>query len=324
MLIRRPRGWEIPERLVTPEAVALGRGVARGAAAPVERRAVLAGGLAAGFALAGAARAEDAPPAAPARNPRYEPGRAVTGEREATTYNNFYEFNTSKDVVRQAQRMPLRPWTVRFDGMVERPREMGIEDILRAVPQEERVYRHRCVEAWAMTVPWSGFALSELVKLAAPTAGARYVVFETAQLPAVMPGLRAPFYSWPYVEGLTLAEANNELAFVATGLYGRPLLAQNGASIRLVTPWKYGFKSIKSIVRVTLTDRRPTSFWEGIQPQEYGFWANVNPAVPHPRWSQASERLLGTSERVPTQLYNGYGEFVAGLYTGLQNERLFV
>ena len=175
-----------------------------------------------------------------------------------------------------------------------------------------------------MAVPWSGFALKDLVKLASPQAGAKYLRFETFMNAEVAPEQKTPWYPWPYVEGLTMAEATNELAFLVTGMYGKPVPKQNGAPLRLAVPWKYGFKSIKSIVSFTFTDKRPVSFWEQIQASEYGFWANVNPQVPHPRWSQASERVLGTNEMVPTQLYNGYGEFVADLYKGLDGERLYV
>jgi sulfoxide reductase catalytic subunit YedY len=191
------------------------------------------------------------------------------------------------------------------------------------MPIEERVYRLRCVEAWAMTVPWTGFELSHLLRLVEPLSGARYLAFETAALPAVMPGLRQSWYPWPHIEGCTLEEAMNELTFMPVGMYGRPLPQQNGGPFRVVFPWKYGFKSGKSVVRITLTDRRPQTFWPRIQPSEYGFWANVNPEVAHPRWSQATERLLGSGERVPTRLFNGYGEWVAGLYTTLQRERLW-
>ena len=191
------------------------------------------------------------------------------------------------------------------------------------MPLEERLYRHRCVEAWAIAVPWSGFPLAALVDLARPLGSARYPQMTTFENPDVAPGQRQGWYPWPYVEGLTLAEATNELAFIATGLYGKPVPRQNGAPLRLAVPWKYGFKSIKSIVRFTFAGARPQTFWETVQPAEYGFWANVNPAVPHLRWSQASERLLGTDERVPTQLFNGYAGFVAHLYQGMQSERLY-
>jgi sulfoxide reductase catalytic subunit YedY len=270
------------------------------------------------------AGAQEAQGAAAMRNPRYRPERAITPEREATTYNNYYEFGSHKTISAAAQRLPLRPWTLRVEGMVERPAEFALDDLMRRVPIEERVYRHRCVEAWAMVVPWTGFQLSELLKLAAPLGSAKYVRFETAAVPSVMPGLRQSWYPWPYVEGCTIAEAANELSFMVVGAYGKPLPPQNGGPVRIHLPWKYGFKSGKSLVRIVLTDQRPVSFWEKIQPQEYGFWANVNPEVPHPRWSQASERLLGTGERVPTRIFNGYGEFVSGLYQGLQAERLWV
>ena len=175
-----------------------------------------------------------------------------------------------------------------------------------------------------MTVPWTGFPLRDLVKIAAPTSAAKYVVFTTLADPKTMPGLRLSQFEWPYVEGVTMAEAMNDMAFLATGMYGKTIPKQNGAPIRLVLPWKYGFKAAKSIVKITFADKKPTTFWEGIQPSEYGFWANVNPAVPHPRWSQATERLLGSDQRVPTQIYNGYGEQVASLYAGLGSERLFM
>jgi sulfoxide reductase catalytic subunit YedY len=193
------------------------------------------------------------------------------------------------------------------------------------MPLEERVYRHRCVEAWSMAVPYSGFPMKALVDLARPLSSARYVKMATFHNPDIAGGQRAGWYPWPYIEGLTLAEATHHLAFIATGLYGKPIPKQNGAPLRLAVPWKYGFKHIKAIVRFEFTDQRPVSFWEEIQGSEYGFWANVNPEVPHPRWSQATERVLGSDERVPTLLYNGYGEYVADLYKGMDaSERLFM
>ena len=299
MQIHRRHGWEIAERFVTPESVVL------------HRRAVL-----------GAAGAMSVLPLA-ARAAAFDPGRAVTEEKYATTYNNYYEFGESKNIWRAAQKMPLQPWSVQLAGMVKEPRTIGLDDLLKQIPQEERIYRHRCVEAWAMTVPWTGFPLSKLVALAEPLGSAKYVVFETKQDKS-MNGLDSPFYPWPYVEGVTIEEAANDLAFISTGMYGKPLPPQSGGPIRLTLPWKYGFKSAKSIVKVTFTDKRPKTFWEAIGPSEYGFWANVNPKVSHPRWSQASERLLGSDERVPTQLFNGYADQVASLYTGLEKERLFV
>jgi methionine sulfoxide reductase catalytic subunit len=306
MNILRRRGWELPDRLVTPEALVMGR------------RAALAG--AGALALAVPARAEDA---APARGPKYLPGRELTPEKDATTYNNYYEFSESKNLWQSAQALKQRPWSIRLEGMLKQPRTIDIDDLLKQVQLEERVYRHRCVEAWAMTVPWTGFPLSQLLKIAEPLDSAKYVVFETAQEKS-MPGLNSPFYNWPYIEGLAMDEAANDLTFISTGLYGKPLPPQNGGPIRLTLPWKYGFKSAKSLVKITFSDKRPVNFWQAIQPSEYGFWANVNPAVSHPRWSQARERLLGSNEMVPTQIYNGYGEFVASLYTDRKNEKLFM
>ena len=220
-------------------------------------------------------------------------GRPLTPEQDATTYNNFYEFGTDKSIYRAAQRMPVSPWQIKIDGMVEKPRTIGFDDLMKQVQLEERIYRHRCVEAWAMTVPWTGFPMRELIRICAPTSSAKYVEMETLQDPKVMPGLRLPIIDWPYREGLALPEANNELAFIATGMYGKTMPKQDGAPIRLVVPWKYGFKSIKSIVRFNFTDQQPVNSWQSTQPAEYGFWANVNPDVPHPRWSQATRTPAG-------------------------------
>ena len=199
--------------------------------------------------------------------------------------------------------------------MVAKPRTIDLDDLFKQVQFEERVYRHRCVEAWAMTVPWTGFPLSQLVKICRPAGlGEIRRVPDRAGQPKNMPGLDSPFYPWPYIEGLAIDEAANDLAFISTGMYGKPLPPQNGGPIRLTMPWKYGFKSAKALVKISFTDKRPVNFWQAIAPSEYGFWANVNPAVAHPRWSQAQERLIGTSEMVPTQIYNGYGDFVASLY----------
>jgi len=312
MLIKRLRGWEMPEHLVTPESVFL------------DRRALLGGsaGLAAAAMLGGRAFADTGPYPAK-RNDAYALDRPLTPEAFSGDYNNFYEFGTSKTVLPAADALKTSPWTIKIDGLVEKPFELGVEDLIRKIGLEERLYRHRCVEAWSMAVPWTGFPLSKLVALAKPASGAKYVQLTTFLDRKMAPGQRT-FYPWPYVEGLTMAEAGNDLAFVATGIYGKALPNQFGAPIRLALPWKYGFKSIKSIVKVSFVAERPKTFWEALGPSEYGFWANVNPAVPHPRWSQASERVLGTDTRVPTLIYNGYGEQVAGLYKDLQGERLFV
>ncbi len=323
MFVRIPRGWEKPEREATDEALFHDR-----------RRlckAIAAGPmlLAPGAALFAGARpaAAEADPTADLypvkRNMRYRIDRPVTPEKLATTYNNFYEFGSHKQISDRAQAMNIRPWEVRIDGMVEKEFTIGIDDLIRRMPLEERLYRLRCVEAWAMDVPWSGFAMKALVELARPLSSARYVVMESLADKETMSGLRQVWYPWPYTDGLTIAEATNELAFMVTGAYGKPLPKQNGAPLRLATPWKYGFKSIKSIVHFTFTDQRPVNFWETVQGREYGFWANVNPQVPHPRWSQANERLLGGGSAV-TRIYNGYGEFVAHLYTDLAGEKLYM
>ena len=313
MLIKRRRGWEIPDREATPEALVL------------RRRDAMAGAIALSVAMPAiiapvAARADTTPVP---RNPKYTVDRALTAEKNATTYNNYYEFSDDKDLWQDAQALHQRPWSIELAGMLPKPRTIGLDDLLKQFQLEERVYRHRCVEAWAMTVPWTGFPLSQLVKLAEPLGSAKYVVFQTIQ-DKTMPGLSAPYYPFPYTEGVTMDEANNDLAFMVTGLYGKPVPPQNGGPIRLALPWKYGFKSAKAIIKITFTDQRPHTFWEAIQPSEYGFWANVNPEVSHPRWSQASERLLGSNERVPTRLYNGYAEFVGGLYQNLNGEKLFM
>jgi sulfoxide reductase catalytic subunit YedY len=322
MNVIRRRGWEIPESCATPEHLFF------------NRRAFLAataGAAALGLspAQAMAQRVTDIPDPSiglyPAkRSEKYALDRAVTDEKVNINYNNFYEYGTSKDVARAAQQLKIRPWTVKIDGMVEQEQTVGIDDLLKALPPEERLYRHRCVEAWGMAIPWSGFGFAEFVKFAKPLSSATYVRMETFMDPAMAPGQRAAWYPWPYIEGLTMAEATNELAFLVTGAYGKPVSKQQGAPLRLAVPWKYGFKSIKSIVRFTFTDQRPRSYWEALQAREYGFWANVNPDVPHPRWSQASEEVIGTGERKPTLLFNGYGEYVAGLYKGLEgSERLW-
>jgi len=318
MLIRRRHGWELGENQATPEGIYLKR-----------RELLGAMGLgAAALALPSAASAENKDPSAGLypvkRNVKYGEPSPITEERLSTTYNNFYEFGSTKSIWRDAQKLDIRPWTIKISGMVDKPFEIGIDDLLAKVQLEERVYRHRCVETWSMIVPWSGFPMRSLVELCRPTGGAKYVVMKTLDKPSVMPGLGELFYPWPYTEGLAMDEATNDLTFIATGLYGKPIPRQNGAPLRLVTPWKYGFKSVKSIVSIDFSDKRPVSFWEKLQSSEYGFWANVNPQVPHPRWSQATEKPLGSDQRIPTLLYNGYGEFVAGLYADRKAEKLFM
>ncbi|MEM0988726.1 MAG: protein-methionine-sulfoxide reductase catalytic subunit MsrP [Pseudomonadota bacterium] len=308
MLNITPPSWALPERMVTPERHFL------------NRRQLLAGmtalaGSAATPALA-ARVPEDAWAPKPELNPAYaDPGRPITPEDINTKYNNFYEFGSHKEIWRAAQDLQTDPWTIKIDGMVEKPFDIGFEDLLKQVTLEERIYRHRCVEAWSMVVPWLGFPLNQLVALAKPLSGAKFVRFETFMDPDTARGQREHWLPWPYVEGVTIEEAAHDLSLMVVGAYGKVMHKQFGAPIRLHLPWKYGFKSIKSIVRVSFTDERPISFWEALQRKEYGFWANVNPEVAHPRWSQASERVLGSKDRIPTLLFNGYGEQVASLYT---------
>ncbi|MEM9146813.1 MAG: protein-methionine-sulfoxide reductase catalytic subunit MsrP [Pseudomonadota bacterium] len=319
---KRPR-WAIREDKATPEAVFLNR-----------RRLLAGGALIAGGAALGALgrpgapsvmpRAHAAQPTepflpAPPRNPAYaSAGRPVTDETINTTYNNFYEFGSHKRIAEATEALETEGWTVTIDGDVEAPATLDMDDLISSMPIDERIYRHRCVEAWSMVVPWIGFPLSALLDRVRPLGKAKYVRFETFQNPDIARGQRQFWYPWPYVEGMTIEEAANPLTLMVVGAYGKVLHKPFGAPIRLHIPWKYGFKAIKSIVRITLTEERPISFWEELQSAEYGFWANVNPEVRHPRWSQATERVLGTEERIPTEIFNGYGPEVAHLYDGLE------
>ena len=246
-----------------------------------------------------------------------ERGDPANSYQDITNYNNFYEFSTDKEAVNPlSQDFTTEPWTVEVSGLVNNPKTYGIEDLLK-FPQEERVYRLRCVEAWSMVIPWNGFPLASLLKEVEPTSDAKYVRFETVYRPEEMRGQNSPFYPWPYQEGLRLDEAMNELTILATGLYGMPMPNPNGAPIRLVVPWKYGFKSIKSIVKIELVAEQPATLWNSVGANEYGFYSNVNPERPHPRWSQASERRIGELGRRPTLMFNGYAEQVAHLYEGM-------
>ena len=260
-------------------------------------------------------------PIAPAPGP-YDTAEPQTPFEAVTTYNNFYEFGSNKDdPSRLAGSLRTRPWTVAVDGEVRRPQTFDVDALLSAFPPQDRVYRMRCVEAWSMVIPWQGFPLGDLLRRVEPTSNAKYVAFATLLDPAQMPGQRRGYLEWPYVEGLRLDEALHPLTILASGLYGRPLPNQNGAPLRLVVPWKYGFKGIKSIVRVTLTRDQPRTTWNLAAPGEYGFYANVNPKVDHPRWSQATERRIGELSRRPTLPFNGYAEQVAGLYAGMDLAR---
>jgi methionine sulfoxide reductase catalytic subunit len=247
-----------------------------------------------------------------------ELGAPANSFQDITNYNNYYEFSTDKEAVNPLSKdFVTEPWTVEVYGLVNNPKKYAIEDLLKNFPQEERVYRLRCVEAWSMVIPWNGFPLASLLKEVEPTSDAKYVRFETVLRPDQMPGQTSPFYPWPYQEGLRLDEAMNNLTLLATGLYGQPMPNPDGAPIRLVVPWKYGFKSIKSIVKIELVAEQPTTLWSMVGPGEYGFYSNVNPNRPHPRWSQASERRIGELGRRETLMFNGYGEQVASLYKGM-------
>ena len=275
----------------------------------LNRRQLIAG-AAAGFGLAGVAGASNA-----------QEALTPNSWEDITQYNNFYEFGTGKtDPSEYAGVLTTTPWTVEIDGMVKNPGKYDIDDIKAAMTIEERIYRFRCVEAWSMVVPWNGFELADLLEVAGVQDGAKYVAFETLYRPEEMPGQRFQSLDWPYVEGLRLDEAMNPLTLMATGIYGKDLPNQNGAPLRLVVPWKYGFKSIKSIVKITITDKEPPTSWNNANAREYGFYSNVNPNVSHPRWSQASERVIGGglfAKRVPTLMFNGYENEVASMYEGM-------
>lgn len=329
MLIKKRTGIEIPSSEITPKSVYLSRRqFMRGAA--LSTAAIAAGGVLA------ACGSPDAEPGASATNSANgsaadvgavqtampgivsattdELGDPLNSFEDITNYNNYYEFSTNKEAVAPlAKEFPTAPWQVEVGGLVNKPKTFGLEDLM-AFEQEERIYRLRCVEAWSMVIPWVGFPLSKLLNEVEPTSAAKFVRFETIEDREHMPGVKSPLFPWPYVEGLRLDEAMNDLAILSTGLYGEPLLPQNGAPIRLVVPWKYGFKSIKSIVKIDLVDTMPESLWMKSAPNEYGFYAIVNPNVDHPRWSQATERRIGEFGRRETLMFNGYADQVAYLY----------
>ncbi len=330
MLVRVKKSWETSEAAVTPERVYL------------NRRTLMRGmaGLIAGGGLAACGNeAETSPPSVPTagtpqidapslsfvHNDDYVAGRDVTAESITARFNNFYEYGSHKTIADAADaELRPRPWQIVIDGLVEKPIRLDVDELIARMTLEERIYRHRCVERWAMVVPWIGFPVKKLVAMARPLGSAKYLRMETFGDPALASGIRDQSgYPWPYIEGITIPEAQNDLPFLVVGAYGKVVPNAMGAPIRLHLPWKYGFKSIKSIVRFTFTEQRPVGFWEAVNASEYGFWANVNPEVPHPRWSQASEQLLGTDEVVPTTLFNGYAEVVAGLYDGVQDQMLF-
>jgi len=339
MFIKKRTALDIPSSEITPERVYLSRrqfmtGAAMAAGAAVlsacAPKTDLRGASSVARTPEAAATAGPTPIGATAAPPTAtavpgatdELGDPLTDFETVTHYNNYYEFSTNKEAVAgRAEGFVTSPWSVAVGGMVNKPGTYDIDELRTGFTQEERVYRLRCVEGWSMVIPWLGFPLAALLKAVEPTSKAQYVRFETLHDPDAMPGQRSPFFTWPYVEGMRLDEAMNDLTLLATGLYGQELLPQNGAPVRLVIPWKYGFKSIKSIVKIDLVDTMPESLWMAAAPNEYGFYANVNPEVNHPRWSQATERRIGEGGRRPTLMFNGYGEQVAALYSGMDLAR---
>lgn len=342
MLIKKKTGLEIPSSEITPQALYLSRRRFMKGAATVAAGSLLAA-CAAPFGEEGGSEENvgetavsstaetqaEAPANTPAANNEStngmdELGDPVNSFNDITTFNNFYEFTQDKFAVAElAAGYKTSPWEVEVSGLVNNPGTIAMEDLLSDYDQEERIYRLRCVEGWSMVIPWNGFPLRKLLEKVEPTSAAKYVRFETVYDPDNLPGQKSPWFEWPYVEGMTVDEAMNDLTLMATGIYGEQLLPQNGAPIRLVIPWKYGFKSIKSIAKIELVDTQPTSLWMAAAPNEYGFFANVNPEVDHPRWSQATERRIGELSRRPTLMYNGYEKQVAALYEGMDLQENF-
>lgn len=316
MFIRIKKNWELPESTVTPESIFLNRRTVLKAAG----FSLAAGILPPTFALGATAGFPSEP------NPNYQPDLTLTKEDLVTGYNNFYEFSFNKeDVAQKAKNFVSEPWTLEISGMVNSPKTYDVNELVEKIGIEQRIYRFRCVEAWSMVVPWDGFPLHKLVEMAQPTSKAKFLKFVSFHDPDMAPGqVRAPHYPWPYTEGLTIGEATNELTLMVTGVYGKPVPSQNGAPIRLIVPWKYGFKSIKSITKIEFTDQMPLNLWNELAPREYGFYANVNPEVDHPRWSQKTERVVGSwFKRQDTLKFNGYEEQVAHLYEGLDLTKWF-
>ncbi len=325
MLIKRPA--DIKGSEITPERAYLNRRAFMQSAAAVGSLAATTGLY---YLFAGANRRPPPSPDPQSLATVAPPDRALTTDEpptdydDITHYNNFYEFSTAKhDVAYESRALMTRPWTVVVGGLVNRPRTFDVDELIRLFPLEERIYRLRCVEGWSMVIPWVGFPLSGLLRLVEPLGAAQFVAFETLHDSKQFPLQRSRLLDWPYREGLRLDEALHPLTLLAVGLYGKTLPNQNGAPLRLVVPWKYGFKSIKSIVRITVTDRMPRATWRETAPREYGFYANVNPQVSHPRWSQATERRIGEFTRRPTLMFNGYADQVASLYAGMDLRKFY-
>ena len=312
MYLKKKKSWEISESSVTDESFFRNR---RSFVSSLWKSALMFS-LYPSFSLASYQTTNKL-------NKKYFLPLPYTSEKLATTYTNFYEFGSSKNIWRRASKLKVDNWSIKIDGLVKKKKIFDFDKLKKLIGLEERIYRFRCVEGWAMVVPWLGFPVNKLLEIVDPDKDANYVRFETFYDPKIAPGQKQSWYPWPYVEGISLEEAKNDLAFFATGMYGKDIPNQNGAPLRLVLPWKYGFKSIKSIVKITFTKEKPIGLWEKLAPKEYGFWANVNPNVPHPRWSQSKEQLLGTNEFQKTKIYNGYEENVSYLYSNFsQQEKL--
>jgi sulfoxide reductase catalytic subunit YedY len=317
MLIRRPSDIK-PSEITSPALYRDRREFIRAAAA-----LGAAGGLAAAGLLA-AGEARSAAKLADLKMSLFSTNETLTPFESVTNYNNFYEFGTDKeDPAAHAGKLKTRPWTVKVEGEVKKPKTFDIEELLKLAPLEERIYRMRCVEGWSMVIPWVGYPLSELIKRVEPTGIAKFMAFYTLFEPEQMPGQKMPILDWPYVEGLRMDEAMHPLTLLTLGLYGQRLPNQNGAPVRTVVPWKYGFKSAKSIVRIRFTEQQPKTAWEMSAPREYGFYSNVNPTVDHPRWSQVKERRIGEFRKRETLMFNGYGDQVASLYAGMDLKKFF-
>ena len=313
-IIKKPR-WNIKEQYVTCETKVLNRRKFLCSSTTFTIGSVLSGSL---VGQKSQARQRNLKPNENFKTNRLNTKIKVTPENLSSKYNNFFEFGSTKNIWKEAQRLSTKDWTLNISGLVEKPFKIDINNLISKFTLEERIYRHRCVEAWSMVIPWTGFQLSKLVELSKPLSSAKYIEFKTFYNPDEASEQKARWYPWPYTEGLTIEEAKNELSFLVVGAYGKTLHNQFGAPIRLHLPWKYGFKSIKSIVEIAFTSEKPVSFWETLASNEYGFWANVNPDVAHPRWSQKTERVLGGNSR-NTEIYNGYGPEVAYLYTKYKN-----
>ena len=313
MLVKSSKKWQLPSNKVTSEKIYL------------NRRKILKNlgflGISSSF-LNISVLSKEKYPYHYSKNNNYDIdfNRLLTSESKAMGYNNFFEFSTTKNVKRKAQKLSTSPWNINIGGLVTKEINIDFEDLIRKVDLEERIYRLRCVEAWSILVPWIGFPLKSLLKLAEPKSSAKYLVMKTFLNPKVASSQKQSWYPWPYTEVLTIDESYNDLTFIATGMYGKTLPNQNGAPLRLLVPWKYGFKSIKSIVSFSLVSERPKTFWEEIQPKEYGFWANVNPSVNHPRWSQSKEKDIETGDYLKTEIFNGYAEWVAHMYTEYKDD----